>query len=70
MCRGTGSATVVPAAVPNPFFFLLTRSNLSAKSLIKLARLEGESSNSFFSDLEDWEAQLKPHEALLPEMEP
>lgn len=35
-----------------------------------MARLEGESSNSFFSDLEDWEAQLKPHESLLPEMEP
>ena len=35
----------------------------------KMARLEGESSNSFFSDLEDWESQLKPHEALLSEMD-
>lgn len=36
----------------------------------QLVRLSGESSNAFFEVLEDWEAQLKPHEALLPEMEP
>lgn len=36
----------------------------------KMVRLSGESSNAFFEVLEDWEAQLKPHEALLPEMEP
>lgn len=32
--------------------------------------LTGESSNTLFEVLEDWEAQLKPHEASLPEMEP
>lgn len=35
-----------------------------------MARWGGESANSFFSELEDWEAQLKPHEAVLPELEP
>lgn len=34
-----------------------------------LVDLTGESSNSLFEVLEDWEAQLKPHEALLPELE-
>lgn len=37
---------------------------------MKMADLTGESSNTLFEVLEDWEAQLKPHEALLPEMEP
>ena len=35
-----------------------------------VADLKGESSNFLFEVLEDWEAQLKPHEADLPEMEP
>ncbi|WP_139209957.1 hypothetical protein [Palleronia pelagia] len=35
-----------------------------------MAGLTGESSNTLFETLEDWEAQLKPHKAILPEMEP
>ena len=35
-----------------------------------MADLTGECSNSLFEVLEDWEAQLKPHEALLLELEP
>tara|TARA_R110000851_G_scaffold265038_2_gene417578 strand:- start:1608 stop:1859 length:252 start_codon:yes stop_codon:yes gene_type:complete len=36
----------------------------------KVVDLTGESSNTLFEILQDWEAQLKPHESQLPEMEP